>query len=109
MRERGIDRSSDLRIDSLDHVLFGDTKPDSAQVAAPEISGIVGDRVVQAGRIERISPRNRVHEQRRIAHRLGEWADLIERRCKRDQTEARNAAIARLESHYTGKCRRLTE
>ena len=42
---------------------------------------------------------NRVKEQRRIAHVLGERPDLIERGGERHQSEARDAAVGGLQSH----------
>src|ERR1700682_1956231 len=108
MRQRLVDGDSDLRIDSLDHIFFWQTKPDISQIAA-EICCVIWHCVVQTSRVPRIRPSNRLHHQRRITHRLRERAGLIERRCKRDQTKARNAPIAWLKAHYTGKCCRLTD
>ncbi len=51
---------------------------------------------------------HRVHDHRRVAHGFGKWADLIERRRERGQSEARNAAITRLDANNAAERRRLS-
>ena len=51
--------------------------------------------------------RDRVHDQGGVTDSFRQWPNLIERGCKRDQTESRNSSISRFKADNTRKRSRL--
>ena len=60
---------------------------------------VIGNRNVNTANVERIVSRNNLQHSRRIANRLGQRTNMIQRPRKRNHASRRNAPISRLDPH----------
>ena len=70
---------------------------------------VVRHRQVDRGRVLRIVPRHRAHQQRGVAHRAGNRTGLVERGGERHDAPARAAPIGRLQPDRAGERGRLAD
>ncbi len=94
--------------DVADRKLTHDPDADAAQVGAQAARRRL-DRTIDARRVHRVVPGDRIVGQRNVIDGAAERPDLIEARRKRDQPVPRDAPVGRLETHHVTECSRLTD
>ncbi len=82
----------DFRLNPVNEVFFRHAHAQPADIAGQR-RAIIRHRRIHAGAVTRIVPGNHAQQRRHILDRAPEYADLIQRRGKRDQTIARNTSV----------------
>ena len=105
--QRALHRVADAGLDALPHQLV-----DDAHAQAAEVGGL-GDRdglrPFQRGRVHGVVSDEVGQQERRVAHRAGERADLVQRRGERDEAVARHRAVGGLHAHDAAERGRLAD
>ena len=98
----------DLRRHAVEPVFPGDADRQAFQRAADRCF-VIGDGLIDAGRIPGVGARQRSQHDRRVAHGARDRARLIQRRSERDHAVARAASIGRLDPDGSGERGGLTD
>src|SRR6202035_5158109 len=90
--ERGADALLDFWVEPFAEILFGDAESQRLERLVDGLA-VLRRRLVHAGAVERIMPRDDFEKQGDVGHFMGEAADLIERTGEGNETVARHASV----------------
>ena len=105
--EGDLDRVAHAGVDALPHQLLHHADAHAAQVGGLGEPDRLGP--LERGRVHLVAADDVREQQRRVADRAGERADLVERRRERDQPVARDRAVGRLHADDAAEGRGLAD
>ena len=100
--DRGTHGGVHLRVNAADEILARHAELHTFQILA-ELRGVVWHGLFEARGIERVAAGDGVQHQRGVLDGFCKRADLIERRCKCDKSETRDAAVRGLQPHTSAQ------
>src|SRR5262249_23921095 len=106
--KRRVDLLGDTGLDAFGLVeLLRDADPYTLQILG--FGQLDRFRQLDRGRVAGVAPGDRPVEKRTVAHRLGDWADLVEARRERDDAVTADGPVGRTQSDDAAERRRLLD